>query len=196
LLLPRTSAPGSHDRQFSVAKWLPVSGHFAAPHQSGLLTTLSADKKNRGDSFASTHPLSPRPGGSMVKEKIVNPDGVEAYLQAQTPEYGDICRQLVCEIRRCLPKSTARLYHGSPAWFIGENAVVGVSVRTQAGVTLLFWNGQAFRDQALIPVGQFKAAKLSFQAVGQVNTKMLRRLLKKAGKNIWDFGSIRNERRA
>ena len=132
----------------------------------------------------------------MVKERIVNRDGVEAYLEAQTPEHGDICRRLVSEIRRCLPKSTARLYHGSPVWFIGENAVVGVSVRTQAGVTLLFWNGQAFKDQALIPVGQFKAAEISFQAVGQVDEKMLRRLLKKAGEDIWDFASIRKKRRA
>jgi hypothetical protein len=132
----------------------------------------------------------------MVKEKIVNPDGVEAYREAQTPQQGDICRRLVSEIRRCLPKSTARLYHGSPAWFIGENAVVGVSVNAKAGVTLLFWNGQAFKNQALTPVGQFKAAQLSLRAVGQVNTKMLRRLLNKAGKDIWDFASIRKERRA
>ena len=132
----------------------------------------------------------------MVKEKIVNPDGVQAYLDAQTPQHGDICRRLVAEIRRCLPQSTARLYHGSPAWFIGENAVVGVSVKANAGVTLLFWNGQAFKDQALIPVGQFNAAQLSFQAVDQFNTKMLRRLLKKAGMDIWDFARIRNERRA
>jgi len=132
----------------------------------------------------------------MAKEKIVNPDGVEVYLEAQTPEHGDICRRLVSEIQRCLPKSTARLYHGSPAWFIGDNAVVGLSVKAKAGVTLLFWNGRAFKDQALIPVGQFKAAQLSFQAVGQVNTKMLRRLFKKAGKDIWDFASIREERRA
>ena len=132
----------------------------------------------------------------MVKEKLVNPDGVEAYLDAQSPEHGDICRRLVSEIRRCLPKSTARLYHGSPAWFIGENSVVGVSVKARTGVTLLFWNGQALKDQALIPVGQFKAAQLSFQAIGQVDTKMLRRLLMKAGKDIWDFASIRKERSA
>jgi hypothetical protein len=49
---------------------------------------------------------------------------------------------------------------------------------------------------ALISVGQFKAAELSFQAVGQVDTKMLRRLLQKAGTDIWDFASIRNQRRA
>jgi hypothetical protein len=132
----------------------------------------------------------------MVQEKLVSPDVVEVYLEAQTPENGDICRRLVSEIRRYLPESTAHFYHGSPAWFIGENAVVGVSVKGKAGVTLLFWNGQAFKDQALIPVGQFKAAQLSFQAVGQINTKMLRRILKQAGKDIWDFASIRKKRRA
>jgi hypothetical protein len=132
----------------------------------------------------------------MVKERVMSADGVEAYLEAQTPEHGDICRRLVSEIRRSLPTSTARLYHGSPAWFIGENAVVGVSVKAKAGVTLLFWNGQAFEDQSLIPVGQFKAAQIDFQVVSEVNPKMLRRLLKKAGKDIWDFARIRKQRRA
>ena len=72
--------------------------------------------------------------------------------------------------------------------------MVGVSVKAKAGVTLLFWNGQAFKDQSLIPVGQFKAAQLSFQSIGQVNTKTLRRLLKQAGKEIWDFASILKQR--
>jgi hypothetical protein len=132
----------------------------------------------------------------MVQLKNVNPDSVESYLEAQTPEHGDICRRLVAEIRRCLPMSSARLYHGSPAWFIDDNAVVGVSVTAKSGVALLFWNGQAFKDPALIAVGQFKAAQLRFQSVDQVNTKTLRRLLNKAAKNIWDFASIRKQRRA
>jgi len=71
-----------------------------------------------------------------------------------------------------------------------------VSVKAKAGVTRLIWNGHAFKDQALIPVGHFKAAQISFQAVGEVNTMMLRRLLKKAGNDIWEFASIRKERRA
>ena len=33
---------------------MAVSGHFAAPHQSGLPSTLSADKKNRRDSLCIT----------------------------------------------------------------------------------------------------------------------------------------------
>jgi len=132
----------------------------------------------------------------MVKEKIAYTDAVEPYLEAQSPEHRKICRLLVSEIRRCLPSSTARLYHGSPARFIGENAVVGVSVRAKAGVVLLFWNGQAFKDQALIPVGQFNAAQLSFHSVGEVHIKMLRPLLNKAGKDIWDFAGIRKQRRA
>jgi Domain of unknown function (DU1801) len=131
----------------------------------------------------------------MGKEKIVVPDGIQTYLEAQTPEHADICRRLLSEIRRCLPESSARLYHRSPAWFIGENAVVGVSVKARAGVTLLFWNGQAFEDEALLPVGQFRAAQLSYQAVSQIKTKMLRRLLKRAGRDIWDFAGLRKGRR-
>jgi hypothetical protein len=86
---------------------------------------------------------------------------------------------LVSEIRHCLPASRARLYHGSPAWLIGENGIVGVNVKTRAGVTLLFWNGQALEDQSLTAVGQFKAAQISFQSVSEIDARMLRRLLKK-----------------
>jgi hypothetical protein len=157
---------------------------------------VPADKNDGGDRFASTHVLAARSGGCMVKEKVVSSDAVEAYLEAQTAEHGEICRRLVSEIRFCLPKSTGRLYHGSPAWFVGENAVVGLSVKAKAGVTLLFWNGQAFADRSLIPVGQFKAAQMSFQVVSEVDTKVLRRLLKKAGKDIWDFARIRKQRHA
>jgi hypothetical protein len=132
----------------------------------------------------------------MIKEQSANRDGVEAYLEAQMPEHRDLCRRLMSEIRRCLPNSAVRLYHGSPVWFIGENAVVGVSVKAKAGVTLLFWNGQAFGDPSLTPVGQFKAGQMSFPAGSDVDTGILRRLLKQAGKDIWDFASIRKRRRA
>ena len=51
-LLVKTGSRGDpsagQNRQFSVAKWLPLAV-IAAPHQSGLPSTLSADKKNRGD---------------------------------------------------------------------------------------------------------------------------------------------------
>jgi hypothetical protein len=63
-------------------------------------------------------------------------------------------------------------------------------------VTLLFWNGQAFEDQSLTLVGQFKPAQISFQAVSEIDIRMLRRLLKKAGEDIWDFARIRKQRRA
>jgi hypothetical protein len=132
----------------------------------------------------------------MVKENIADSDGVEAFLEAQTPEHAAICRRLFAEIRRGLPRATARLYHGSPAWFVGENVVVGVSVKVKAGVTLLFWNGRAFKDKALTPVGQFEAAEISFQTAGQIDKKMLSRLLKKAGTDLWDFAGIRKKRRA
>jgi hypothetical protein len=132
----------------------------------------------------------------VVKPANAIPDEIEAYLDLQSAEHGEICRHLVAEIRRCLPGATSRLYHGSPAWFIGENAVVGVSVKARAGVTLLFWNGQAFKSEALIPVGRFKAAERSFQTVGEVSAKLLRPLLRKAGEEIWDLAGSRRKRRA
>jgi len=53
------------------------------------------------------------------------------------------------------------------------NGVVGVSVKAKACVTLLFWNG--LEDQALIPLGQFRGAQLTFQGVDHVNTRLLKK---------------------
>jgi hypothetical protein len=43
-------------------------------------------KNNSSESFALRHVLSPRHGDRMVKQKVEYPDGVEAYLEAPTPE--------------------------------------------------------------------------------------------------------------
>ena len=85
---------------------------------------------------------------------------ISKYLGAQKPECRTICRKLMKEIKATLPKATSRLYHGSPVWFVGENAVVGFSVTAKNEVKLLFWNGQAFDEPQLKAVGKFKAAQI------------------------------------
>ena len=84
-----------------------------------------------------------------------------------------------------LPKLTAKVWHGAPVWFDGENPVVGYSVKAKA-VSLLFWNGQALGAPELKPVGKHGAAEAVFRDAGEIDALAVRRWLKKAGANVFD----------
>jgi len=132
----------------------------------------------------------------MAKKKAVKKTitgGISAYISAQKPKYAAICKKLRSEINKALPKAASKLYHAIPVWFIGENAVVGFYVTAKNGVNLLFWNGQALKEPELKKEGSFKAAQIQFQDINEINTKSLRQWLKKAGKKIWDFSSLRKK---
>ena len=121
------------------------------------------------------------------------PSEVLAYERAQTPPCSAVCKALRKEISSCLPKAIPRIYHRLPVWFVGENAVVGYRVTAKHGVTLLFWNGQAFKEPDLKSVGSFEAAQIQYQTVSEIKIAPLRRWLKKAGKDIWDFAGLRKK---
>ena len=88
---------------------------------------------------------------------------IPAYVKAQKPALGEVCRLLRKEIDATLPMSGAMIYHGMPVWFIAGNAVVGFSVTANKKVNLLFWNGKAFKEPDLKAVGKFKAAQISLE---------------------------------
>lgn len=113
------------------------------------------------------------------------------YDAAQPAAEAAVCRRLRAEIERTLPGATSKVWHGAPVWFIGDTPVVGYSVPARGGVALLFWNGQAFGDPALTPMGKFKAAQVEFQEVSGIKAAPLRRWLNKAGTELWDIRSIR-----
>lgn len=121
----------------------------------------------------------------------MKPQSIAAYVSAQKPELAAICRVLRKEIKAALPKAVGRIYHSTPVWFIGENAVVGFSVTAKKQVNLLFWNGKAFKDPGLKAVGKFKAAQIQFGDKSEIDGKKLKRWLKKAGKDIWDYAGMR-----
>lgn len=120
---------------------------------------------------------------------------VAAYISAQKPALAAICHLLGKEIDAALPQSAATIYHGIPVWFIAGNAVVGFNVNAKKQVNLLFWNGQAFKEPDLEAVGKFKAAQVQFSDAEEVDKKKLKKWLKKAGKDIWDFEGMRKKRR-
>jgi hypothetical protein len=135
------------------------------------------------DGLSSGTPRSAAPKGETMT--------VTEYIHRLDSKQTAICGSLRKEIGAVLPKAEARLYHGSPAWFIGENAVVGFSARPNGAVTLLFWNGKALDEYALEPVGKFQAAQASYAAISDIAVGDLRRWLRKAGKDIWDFAGMR-----
>lgn len=121
-------------------------------------------------------------------------DSIPSYISAQKPALAAVCRELRKEVKAALPKAIGKIYHSTPVWFIGENAVVGFSVTAKKKVNLLFWNGKAFREPDLKAVGKFKAAQIQFGDVEEIDKKKLKKWLKKAKTNIWDFAGVRKKR--
>jgi hypothetical protein len=76
---------------------------------------------------------------------------------------------------------------------LGTTPVVGYNFTSKGGVNLLFWNGQAFKDPILKPIGKFKAAQVHFDDVAEIDSKSLRRWLKKARTDLWDHSAIRTK---
>jgi uncharacterized protein YdhG (YjbR/CyaY superfamily) len=118
---------------------------------------------------------------------------VAGYEKAQKPELAAICRVLRKEIDATLPMSGVMIYHAMPVWFIAGNPVVGFSVNAKKKVNLLFWNGQAFGEPDLEAVGKFHAAQIQFGDVEEIDKKKLKKWLKRAGKDIWDFEAYRKK---
>lgn len=125
---------------------------------------------------------------------ISTTSSIEDYDAAQSPAEAATCRRLRAEIRSCIRGTTSKVWHGAPVWFVGETPVVGYSVPAKGGVALLFWNGQAFGEPDLTPVGKFKAAQVRFADVSEIQVAPLRRWLKKAETEIWDVRAILRKR--
>jgi hypothetical protein len=112
-------------------------------------------------------------------------DPIAEYSEGQQPSLRTICDALRNLTTECIPKAIPRVWHGSPVWFIDDNPVVGYSARAKT-VNLLFWNGQAFDEPGLKPVGKHRAAEVAFRAAAEIDTIAIRRWLKKAKANVLD----------
>jgi hypothetical protein len=110
---------------------------------------------------------------------------IAAYTSSLPAAQAAICRKFRQAIHSALPKATAKIWHGSPVWFVGENPVVGYSVKKR-GVALLFWNGQAFAEPALTPLGSFKAAEVVYANAAVIDEKALARWLRRARTDVYD----------
>jgi hypothetical protein len=111
------------------------------------------------------------------------------------PKHRDVCELLQSELDAALPDAVSKIWHAIPVWFIDENPIVGYKA-TAKHVNLLFWSGQAFNESGLTAAGKFKAAQVQFTEASQVDLKQLRRWLKKARTEIWDYKGLRQAKRA
>ena len=114
---------------------------------------------------------------------------IQAYNDKQTIEDREICNVLAEEISGSLPEAENKIWHAHPVWFLEGNPLVGYS-KLKGSVRLLFWSGQSFEEEGLQNEGSFKAAEARYTSVDQINTKDLKRWLKKARDIQWDYKNI------
>lgn len=120
---------------------------------------------------------------------------IQAYNNSQAAEHKEICEILHEEICKHLPEAENKVWHGHPVWFLDGNPIVGYS-RLKAGLQLLFWSGVTFEEELLTPgkSGKFKDASITYTSSEQINTKDLKRWLKKSNDIQWDYKNIVNRK--
>ena len=118
----------------------------------------------------------------------MHPD-IIAYNKSQSAEDMAICNLLAEEIDKALSKSESKIWHAHPVWFLDGNPIAGYS-KLKDSVRLLFWSGQTFEEEGLQNEGKFKAAEARYTSVDEVDTKALKRWLKKSISIQWDYKNI------
>lgn len=115
---------------------------------------------------------------------------IKAYNKSQSKEDKKICDLLAQEISRSLPEAENKIWHAHPVWFLEGNPIVGYS-KQKAGWRLMFWSGAGFEEEKLNVIGKkFKDASIFYSSVEQINTKDLKRWLKKSKEIQWDYKNI------
>lgn len=114
---------------------------------------------------------------------------VKAYHNTLAKEDKAICDLLYKDICENLPEAEYKIWHRHPVWFLDGNPITGYH-KLKDCVRLLFWSGQSFDEPGLKPEGSFKAAEARYTSAEQINTKDLKRWLKKAEKIQWDYKNI------
>lgn len=125
----------------------------------------------------------------ITKTQDINKD-ILVYNNKQVLTDQEICNCLLQEISLGLPEAENKIWHGHPVWFLDGNPVVGYS-RQKAGIRLMFWSGASFDEQGLEIRGRkFKDASVFYNSVSEIDSKLLKRWLKKSKEIIWDYKNI------
>jgi len=115
---------------------------------------------------------------------------VRTYNNSQSTGDKKICNLLATEISANLPEAENKIWHAHPVWFLAGNPIAGYS-KQKAGIRLMFWSGAGFEEEGLKPgTGKFKDASVIYTSVEEINTKDLKRWLKKSREIQWDYKNI------
>ena len=104
---------------------------------------------------------------------------VQAYNNSQSAEDKLICNTLAEQINLHLTEAENKIWHAHPVWFLEGNPIVGYD-KLKDCVRVLFWSGQSFDEEKLVPNGSFQAAQLFYTTVDDINTTDLERRLGKS----------------
>jgi len=115
---------------------------------------------------------------------------IQAYNDKQTTVDKEICDLLATTVDNELTEAESKIWHAHPVWFLDGNPIVGYS-KQKAGWRLMFWSGADFEEELLNVVGKkFKDASIFYTSVEQIDTKDLKRWLKKSREIQWDYKNI------
>ena len=115
---------------------------------------------------------------------------VKAYNNSQSTGDKKICNLLAKEIDNNLTEAENKVWHAHPVWFLDGNPIVGYS-KLKDGIRLMFWSGVSFDEEKLkMGTGKFKDASITYTSDKEINTKDLKRWLKKSKTIQWDYKNI------
>lgn len=115
---------------------------------------------------------------------------IESYNNTQPPEYKAICDVLAFEITKGLPEAENKIWHAHLVWFLDGNPIVGYS-KQKVGLRLMFWSGKSIEEEKLNIIGEkFQDASIFYNSVEEINSKDLKRWLKKSIEIQWDYKNI------
>ncbi|PYS89851.1 MAG: hypothetical protein DMF62_06255 [Acidobacteria bacterium] len=115
---------------------------------------------------------------------------IQAYNNALSEDDRAICDVLAREIGRGLSKAENKIWHAHPVWFLDGNPIVGYS-KQKAGIRLMFWSGADFEEEGLTFGGKkFKDASVFFNSFSEIDTKALKRWLRKSKDIQWDYKNL------
>lgn len=115
---------------------------------------------------------------------------IKAYNDKQTSDDKEICERLAKIIDKDLTEAESKIWHSHPVWFLDGNPIVGYS-KQKAGIRLMFWSGADFEEENLSVRGEkFKDASIFYNNVSEIETKDLKRWLKKSREIQWDYKNL------
>ncbi len=115
---------------------------------------------------------------------------IKAYNASLSKEEQYITNMLAEFIDSHLPGAENKIWHAHPVWFLEGNPIVGYS-KQKPGIRLMFWSGLSFEEDLLnVSGGKFKDASIYYTSADAINTKDLKRWLKKAKTIQWDYKNI------